>query len=63
MEAGGGAIVLLEQDCTPQALMEQITSLLQDPQRCRQMGAALQKMCVFDSAERLCDIIAQLGGA
>ena len=63
IEAGGGAIVLLEKDCTPEALMAQIDSLLKDPQRCRQMGAALQKMCVFDSAERLCDIIAQLGGA
>lgn len=63
LESAGGAVVLLEKDCTPQALMEQLESLLRDSSRCREMGAALQKICVFDSAERLCDIIAELGRA
>ena len=61
MENGGGAVVVLEDDCTPQLLMEQLQKILGDPQTARRMGAALQKMCVFDSAERLCDIIEQLG--
>ena len=61
MEKGGGAVVLLEKDCTAENLMEKITEIASDRERCSQMGAALQKMCVLDSAERLCDIIEQLG--
>ena len=60
LEKTGGAQVLLEKDCTPQTLAAQLESLLADPDRRRDMGAALQKMCVFDSAERVCDIIEQL---
>ena len=63
LENGGGAVVLLEHDCTGQKLMEEITALLSDSERCGQMRKALHKMCVFDSAERLCDVIAELGGA
>lgn len=63
LENGGGAVVLLEHDCTGQKLMEEITALLSDSERCGRMRKALHKMCVFDSAERLCDVIAELGGA
>ena len=61
VEADGGAIVILEKDCTAQILMDTINQLLSSPEKCRDMSSALQKMCVFDSAERLCDIIAELG--
>ncbi len=61
VEADGGAVVILEKDCTAQILMDTINQLLSSPEKCRQMSNALQKMCVFDSAERLCDIIAELG--
>lgn len=57
----GAAVLMLEKDCTAQALMEAITGLLSDRQRYSDMEKALQKMCVLDSAERLCDIIEQLG--
>jgi len=57
----GAAILLLEKDCTAQALMEHITTLLQDRLAYDKMERALQKMCVIDSAERLCDIIFELG--
>ena len=57
----GAAVLMLEKDCTAHALMDEITALLRDKARCEQMGKALKKMCVLDSAERLCDIIAQLG--
>lgn len=60
IEAGGGAVVILEDQCTPEVLMAQIKSLLEDPQRRSNMRTALHKMCVFDSAEKLCDIIAEL---
>ena len=59
--AKGGAVVLLEKDCTAEALMEQLTALLADREGYRKMELALQKMCVLDSAERLCDIIYELG--
>lgn len=55
------AVLLLESDCSGKSLMDEINGLLSDPQKCRQMRAMLQKICVVDSAERLCDIIAQLG--
>ncbi len=61
VEAVGGAVVILEKDCTAQVLMETINQLLSSPEKCRDMSNALQKMCIFDSAERLCDIIAELG--
>ncbi len=59
----GAAILMLEKDCTAQALMEAIGSLLTDKERAADMKKALHKLCVLDSAERLCDIIAELGAA
>ncbi len=56
----GGGIVMLEQDCTAKKLFEEIMGLLQDDARRSQMGKALQKMVVLDSAEQLCDIAAEL---
>lgn len=61
LEKTGGAVVILEGDCTPQYLQQQITELLSDAQRRDHMRSSLQKMCVFDSAERVCDIMEQLG--
>ena len=57
----GGATLILEKDCTPEALMTEITRLVTDSSASSQMRKALQKLCVLDSAERLCQIIAQLG--
>ena len=56
----GAAVLMLEKDCTAQSLMDTITALLKDCGRRKEMTTALHKMCVLDSAERLCDIIAQL---
>ena len=60
LEAGGGAIVVLESECTAQRLMEEMTSLLADRKRCMDMHCALQRMAVPDSAERICDILEEL---
>ena len=57
----GGAILLLEKECTAQRLMDEISALLDSDLRREQMRNALQKICVPDSAERLCDIIFELG--
>lgn len=59
----GAAILLLEKDCTAETLMERISGLLGDSVAYSEMERALQKMCVLDSAERLCDIIYELGSA
>jgi len=53
----GAAVLMLEKDCTAEALMQEIMSLLQDPQRYGDMSKALHAMAVPDSAERLCDIM------
>ena len=53
----GAAVLLLEKDCTAQALMEQIQKLLSQPDRYRDMSKALLRLSVPDSAEKLCDII------
>ena len=56
----GAAELLLEKDCTPEKLWETIEQLLTDKEKYSQMQKAMQKMVVLDSAERLCDIIADL---
>lgn len=60
LEASGGAVVVLEKDCTAQLLMDTIHTLLTDPQRCRNMTRALHGMSVPDSAERVCVIMEKL---
>ena len=60
LEAGGGAVVVLESECTAQRLMDELTALLADQKRCADMHRALQRMAVPDSAERICDILEQL---
>lgn len=61
LSENGAAVLMLEKDCTAEHLMEQILGLLNDHRRSEKMQSALRKICVLDSAERLCDIIAQLG--
>ena len=56
----GAAELLLEKDCTAEKLMQTINELLGDREKYTRMQKALQKMVVLDSAERLCDIIADL---
>ncbi|MBO5867465.1 MAG: undecaprenyldiphospho-muramoylpentapeptide beta-N-acetylglucosaminyltransferase [Oscillospiraceae bacterium] len=57
----GAAVLILEPECTAERLMQEVSALLDDDARCRKMRAALEKICVPDSAERLCDIIEELG--
>ena len=56
----GGAILVLEKDCTAERLYDELQSLLSDQQRCKTMRLALLGMAVPDSAERICDIMEQL---
>ena len=60
MESQGGAVVLLEQDATPETLYEQITELLNNTDKYNAMRKALYGISVPDSAERLCAVMEQL---
>ena len=56
----GGAVLVLEKDCTSEGMYQQITDLLADEARRESMTAALQSMVQIDSAEQICDILEQL---
>ena len=56
----GGAVLLLEKDCTPQAMYAKIKEILSDSQLRDRMSTALRGTCVLDSAERICDILEEL---
>ena len=60
LEAQGGAVVLLEGECTPQRLFAEIADLLADKERYSKMRKALHGISVPDSAERLCTVMEQL---
>jgi UDP-N-acetylglucosamine--N-acetylmuramyl-(pentapeptide) pyrophosphoryl-undecaprenol N-acetylglucosamine transferase len=56
----GGAVLVLEKDCTAQVLMDEIGKILADKQRQDAMSTALRSSCVLDSAERICDVMEKL---
>ena len=60
LENGGGAVVVLEKDCTPEMLYAEVQGLLVDEQRREEMSKALRNMVKLDSAERICDIVEEL---
>ncbi len=60
LETGGGAVVILEKDCTPQLLYGQIKALLADGPRREEMSGKLHAMVRLDSTDRICDIVEQL---
>ncbi len=56
----GGAVLLREAECTPRILYSKILDLLQDSVRRGKMSAALRQGMIFDSAERICDLVEEL---
>ena len=60
LENGGGAVVILEKDCTPEVLYAEVQGLLVDEERREAMSRALHGMVKIDSAERICDIVEEL---
>ena len=60
IEQRGGAVVVLEKDCTAAALMEQVKQILENQERYASMSTALRGSCVLDSAQRICDIMEEL---
>ena len=54
------AVLVLEKDCTPEKMYEEITALLADPARREKMKNTLHEMVRIDSTERICDIVEAL---
>ena len=60
MAETGGAVLILEKDCTPGLVYDTLMEILSDADRGRAMRVALQGMAVPDSAEQICIIMEQL---
>ncbi len=60
LEAGGGAVVMLEKDCTAEKMYALVMELLKDENRRAEMSRSLHAMARLDSTERICDIILDL---
>ena len=60
LEEAGGAVVILEKDCTPEGMYRQVTQLLADENRREQMTGALHSLVKADSADRICDLVEEL---
>ena len=60
LEAAGGAVVMLEKDCTPEKMYEQVKALMADESRRGAMTQALRGLVKLDSARRICDIVEEL---
>ncbi len=56
----GGAVLLPEKDCTPQAIYDEIHSILADDSRRAVMRTALRQGVILDSVEKICDIMDEL---
>ena len=60
LENGGGALVVLEKDCTPEKIYGLVTELLADENRRKEMSRRLRDMVRPDSTQRICDIVEEL---
>ena len=60
LEEQGAAAVILEENCTAQAVMDKIRQLLEDRDAYNKMHDALLEIAVPDSAQRMCDIMEEL---
>ena len=60
LEQGGGAVVVLEKDVTPQGMYELVMELLKDEDRRSRMSQGLHAMARLDSTQRICDIVEEI---
>ena len=60
LEEAGGAVVVLEKDCTPDGMYELVKNLLADENRRKEMCKALHGLVKSDSARRICDMVEEL---
>lgn len=60
LERGGGAVVVLEKDCSARRLYDEVMDILRNADRANAMQKALQAMVVPDSAEQVCTLMEKL---
>jgi len=60
LEAGGGAVVVLEKDCSSERMYGLVRQLLADESRREEMSRNLRAMARLDSTERICQIVEQM---
>ncbi len=56
----GGAVLMLEKECTAEKLYREICRLLADAKARQEMTGALQTGVILDSADRICNILEQM---
>ena len=54
------AVLVLEKDCTPERMFQEVNALLADENRRREMSCKLQEMAHLDCTERICGIVEEL---
>ena len=54
------AVLVLEKDCTPLKIYEEIKDLLSDEERCRKMTCKLHELVRVDSTQRIGEIVEEL---
>ena len=57
LEEAGGAVVLLEGECTPQKLYQTTCSILKDGLRLQQMEESMASLGIRDATERIYKVI------
>jgi len=62
LQKAGGAILLRQDDFTPDRLAQEITTLAAAPDRLAAMAAAAKSAGAIDAAERLADLVMKVGG-
>ena len=60
LEGAGGAVVVLEKDCTARKIYDEINAMLADAGRRNEMTKALHGLVKLDSTQRICDILEEL---
>lgn len=60
LESRGGAVVIVERECSPEKVYKEIRALLADEARRKEMGSNLRSMVRLDSTDRICDIVESL---
>ncbi len=59
VERTGGAAVLPQSDLTPERLVAEVTALLADPRRLKEMGERARRIAVPDATERLVALLTE----
>ena len=60
LEKSGGAVVVLEKDCTAEKIYSEVAAILADDKRRKEMSQALRGLVKVDATERICDILEEL---